>query len=179
MGYGGLKLGTHNSSALEKNLQRRNRVDSFRGEDWRETSTRMNKEWDEQDHVRLLRDVRELIARGPPVEVASSVEDQPQVENTEGWQEKEGRLRLRETLQKFSNWICEERASRMNGDGKAHCQNFESFDGSSFRGNDGSVLCKMIYERERERCKVTHGTMVDPWLSAQIQPTQRRTQRRL
>ena len=144
MGYGGRKLGTEGSSVSEGSGQ-----GAERGR---------KKAWEGEEHLRTLRSVRDLLARGPPAVVGAAGEVVQEEKAEEEWQEREGRLRQRETLQKFSHWICEERASRTLGGGRASCQDFGSFAGSSFRGSNGSEMCKTIYDRERQRCKLTNGT---------------------
>ncbi|KAG0593462.1 hypothetical protein M758_1G324600 [Ceratodon purpureus] len=161
MGYGGLKLETQNSSVNERSVQGRTRVESVQRGEIGGVSSRKKKAWEEEEHVRTLREVRDLLSKGPPTTVAAASRELQDEKSEEEWQEREGRLRQRETMQKFSNWICEERASKTLGGGRANCQNFGSFGGSSFRGSNGSEMCKIIYERERQRCKKTNGTIMN------------------
>jgi len=146
----------------ERSLHGRTRTESMQGrEKGRTTATReKTKEW-EEEHLRTLRYVRDLLARGPPV-ATPSVAASKESENTEKVrQEREGGLRQREKLQQFSKWICEERASKSLGGGRGEgCEEFGTFVEGSFRGSNGSDMCKKIYDRERERCKVTNGTTV-------------------
>lgn len=186
MGYGGLKLGTANSSINDRiSLPGRTKAESLQGREKAGTATSKKKVWEEEEHLRTLRDVRALLARGPPVvqaAAAAAAAASEESENTEEeWQEREGGLRQRETLQQFSNWICEERASKtlVGGRGERY-KDFGTFVGGSFRGNNGSEMCKKIYDRERERCKVTNGTVIDvtplPRRNATSRPTVRRNQ---
>lgn len=161
MGYGGLRLGTENTSLHDRSVQARTRAQALQGREKQGTiTTRKKKAWEEEEHLRTLRDVRDLLARGPPVvraaaAAAAAAASEESGSTEEEWQEREGGLRQRETLQQFSNWICEEKASKSAGGER--CKDFGSFVTGSFQGNNGSEMCKKIYDRERERCKVTNG----------------------
>lgn len=163
MGYRGLKPGED----AERSVQGRARVESLsraeRGGALRQQEARQ----EEEQHLRTLRGVRDLLARGPPAVVAAAYEDRDSDTEHE-WREREGMMRQRETLQKFSHWICDDKASKTSGAGRANCRQFGSFAGSSssssssLRASNGTEMCQKIYDRERERCKVTNGALVSP-----------------
>ena len=160
MGYEGLKSGIENCNHLDERSVKEIGKGRIKAESLQKAKkagglSRMKKAWKEEEHLHTLREVQDMLARGPPAIVAAASEEEEGREVE--WQEREDRLRQRETLQKFSKWIYTEKASKTLGSGKANYQDFGSFGGSSFRGSNGSEMCKIIYDRERQRFKATNG----------------------
>ena len=95
--------------------------------------------WGEEDHVRTLLEARKLLSQGlsPEEEELRDVS-----------------LREREELQGFSKWIHDTKASKSRKQ-RSKYRTTTEFSETKLGGNSsgGSVTCKTVYERERERCR--------------------------
>ena len=95
--------------------------------------------WGEEDHVRTLLEARKFLSRG----------SRPEEEEL-----RHVSLREREELQGFSKWIHDTKASKSRNQ-RSKYQTTTEFSVTKLGGNSsgGSVTCKTVYERERERCR--------------------------
>ena len=95
--------------------------------------------WGEEDHVRTLLEARKLLSQG-----LSPEEEQL----------RDVSLQEREELQGFSKWIHDTKASNSRNK-RSKYRTTTEFSESKLGGNSsgGSVTCKTVYERERERCR--------------------------